>query len=172
MGTWVAIAAREIFSPGIGVSLLPRFVPTALDGIAIGTMLSGACLLLIIAPRHTLRRSRRRLGMFTVPDRAFLTRRGDGRLARPGSDQLGDEATEVIAPPGVRPQGAPDSDEAHPDGRKTGYRSRHRRDEQESGQWRPESRQRTPRHAAPSAGFSSRIASRLPARTLAGASRD
>jgi hypothetical protein len=40
---------------GLGASLLPGVAPSAIEGFAVGSLLSGVCLLLVIAPRRILR---------------------------------------------------------------------------------------------------------------------
>lgn len=194
MRTWAAIAVKEVIWSSVRAGRLPGSRPGSVNRVATGALLSGASVLLVTTPRHRPRRARRRVGMFADPGRAPAGRSGAQVMGSGLSDPLGDETTEVILPRGVRPpagsayqapawpaaSGGPAvSDEvardaALRDGRRPGYRSKHRRDEPEAGQWRPDagkSRQRGPRHAAPPASFS-RMAGRLAVRALAGAARD
>ncbi|MGO9141472.1 MAG: hypothetical protein ACLP70_08460 [Streptosporangiaceae bacterium] len=215
MSNRAAVAAKEVIRSGIRARLLPGLGRGAVNGVAIGALLSGASFLLVTTPRRP-RRARRRMGMFADPGRGIAGSSGAG-AAGPGlPDPLGDETAEIILPPGVRsltdpawpaapawpgapawpagpahaggPAAASDpaartdtlpTDGAAGDGRRPGYRSKHRREEPGTGQWRPEpatsrpeSRQRAPRHAAPPAGFGSRMASLLAVRPLAAAARN
>lgn len=54
-----ALAAKEaVFATGVGSALLPAIPPSAMDGFAAGTLLSGACFLLVALPRRTGRKAR------------------------------------------------------------------------------------------------------------------
>src|SRR5580698_1680973 len=52
MSTWAAIAAREAaITTSAGSTALHGIAPSALDGFAVGALLTGVCFLIIIAPR-------------------------------------------------------------------------------------------------------------------------
>jgi hypothetical protein len=52
MSTWAAIAAREAATAAsAGTTALHAIAPSALDGFAVGALLTGVCFLIIIAPR-------------------------------------------------------------------------------------------------------------------------
>jgi hypothetical protein len=54
-----ALAAKEAFvASGLGTTLLPGIAPSAVDGFAVGTLLSGICFLLVMAPRRHPRKNR------------------------------------------------------------------------------------------------------------------
>ena len=60
MSGFAALAVKEAaVASGLGTSLLPAIAPSALDGFAVGTLLSALCVLLVMAPRRISRRSRR-----------------------------------------------------------------------------------------------------------------
>jgi hypothetical protein len=60
MDGFAALAVRHAaVASGLGHSLLP-VAPSAVEGFAVGTLLSGMCLLLVIVPRHIARRRRRK----------------------------------------------------------------------------------------------------------------
>jgi hypothetical protein len=158
-----ALAAKEAaVASGFGANLLTGVAPSAVDGFAVGTMLSGICFLLVMAPRYGLRRSRlsSREGMWAHPAAASVT-------ALPTttsfSDPFADESAEIVVPsvPSGRDEG-----HAH-DVKGGGYRSKHRMADSGSGERRPESRRSAPRHAAPSNSIGSRMAGRLPLHPLA-----
>ena len=66
-----ALAAKEVVAAsGLGAGLLPGVAPSAVDGFAAGTLLSGVCFLLIVAPRHGLRRPRLSARGRSLPDPA------------------------------------------------------------------------------------------------------
>lgn len=52
------LAAKEVaLASGFGSALLPSIPPSAVDGFAAGTLLSGACFLLVALPRRSGRKS-------------------------------------------------------------------------------------------------------------------
>jgi hypothetical protein len=54
-----ALAAKEAAAvAGLGVGLVPGIAPGAVDGFAIGTLLSGLCFLMVLAPHRKPRRTR------------------------------------------------------------------------------------------------------------------
>lgn len=86
MSTWAAVAARDAaLTSSTGTGLLHGVTPGAIDGFAIGALLTGVCFLVLVAPRM-LRRSqlRARHGMWAAGMRHARVRRdyfaspGDG----------------------------------------------------------------------------------------------
>ncbi len=171
-----ALAAKEAaVASGLGASLLPGVASSAVDGFAVGTLLSGMCFLLVIGPRRQRRQARldaRSEGWPT--DHASLVHAqypaapGQVSAASPYENPYGDESAETLLPtglpasPGQRNEPAAEpKDSGYPD-----YRSRHRLPGPE-GDRRQEQRRAAGRHAAPSVRFSSRMASRLPFHALA-----
>jgi hypothetical protein len=70
MNTWAAIAAKPAaVATGLGAGLLPAVAPSAIDGFAVGTLLSGACFLLVSKPGRALRRPRLSAGQAAEPAR-------------------------------------------------------------------------------------------------------
>ncbi len=59
MNSFAALAVKEAATAsGHGASLLPAIAPSALDGFAVGALLSALCVLLVMVPRHISRRTR------------------------------------------------------------------------------------------------------------------
>jgi hypothetical protein len=84
MSTWAAVAARDAaLTSSTGTGLLHGVTPGAIDGFAIGALLTGVCFLVLVAPRM-LRRSqlRARHGMWAAGMRHARVR-GD-YFASPG----------------------------------------------------------------------------------------
>ncbi len=179
MNAIAALAAKEAaVVSGLGAGLL---APSAVDGFAAGTLLSGICVLMVVGPGRRLRRARP--GPEVVAARGGW---GTTAYAAPAgypvaamSDPYADESAEALVPPAATlpsalpmpspsPAASPGRDEAghgH-DGKSGGYRSKHRLSEPEAGDRRPESRRSAPRHAAPSHGIGSRMVGRLPLHPL------
>jgi hypothetical protein len=163
MNGFAALAAKEaVVASGVGASLLPGIAPSAVDGFAVGTLLSGLCFLMVMAPKHGLRRGRlsARSGGWASTGTAGPD--SDYPMAPTLSDPFADEASEVVVAAGDQL-----ADELIPEPRPAGYRSRHRLAEQEAGDRRPVVRRSAGRHAAPSSGIASRMAGRLALHPLA-----
>ena len=99
MNGFAALAAKEAAAvSGFGTGLLP---PSAVDGFAVGTLLSGVCVLMVIGPRRRLRRARRRPDAQSSRDGA---RKGAPAAARPDdslatiSDPPAGESAETVVP--------------------------------------------------------------------------
>ena len=154
MNGLAALAAKEAaIASGVGASLLPGIAPSAIDGFAVGTLLSGLCFLMVMTPKRGLRRGRlaARVGLF-----------GSAAPAEPGyahgvtlSDPFADESAEVVVP-----LGSPLADEASLDAKAGAHRSKHRLADQD-GDRRSEARRLPGRHAAPSVSLTSKMASRF-----------
>ncbi len=161
-----ALAVKEVIVvSGYGSGLL---APSAVDGFAVGTLLSGACLLMAIGPRRRLRRVRQvRQGAKTSSSRdgvsanaAFPSARSD-YPATTMSGPLAYESAKVIA--SAETSGRDEGAHAH-DSKNRGYRSKHRVSDPNASR-RPESRHSPPRHAA-RAHRIGRMASKLPLHPL------
>jgi len=159
MNGLAALAAKEA-ALASGVSLLPGIAPSAVDGFAVGTLLSGLCFLMVMAPKHGLRRGRMsaREGMLAgvgpvQPEYA---------MAVTLSDPFADESAELIVPAGSCP-----ADEIGPEQKPAGYRSKHRLTDPDSAERRQEARRSQGRHAAPSNGIAGRMAGRFAFHPLA-----
>jgi hypothetical protein len=214
MSAWAAVAVKEAaVTTGSGAGILHSIAPGALDGFAVGALLTGICFLVIVAPR-TLRRSRlsaregiwsgntrhvhvRQPDYFAAPadthsqatadmyspapagmyapaladtyslaatdpdfavDAGFVNPfapAGERLVMKAGADPYAVDADDDIVLPG-------DGDDAAAQGNgRSGYLSKHRSMGSEESDRRQESRRRQPRHAAPSAGFASRMSARF-----------
>ena len=163
-----ALAAKEAaVVSGVGAGLL---TPSAVDGFAVGTLLSAICVLIVLGPRRRMRRQRS-ASRRVAPPTAACTAARSGQSAIALSDLLADELAETVvlsamplpATAAVSSQ-SPGRDEAGTadDGKTSGQRSRHRMSEPATGYRRRESPRSAPRHAAPSHGISTRMVGRIP----------
>ncbi|HUD79566.1 MAG TPA: hypothetical protein VMR00_17095 [Streptosporangiaceae bacterium] len=163
MNGLAALAAKEaVVATGLGTSLLPGIAPSAVDGFAVGTLLSGVCFLLVMVPRRGWRRPRQSAAdtVLTEPEAAPGYDGYAGyATAASLSGVLSDESAEiVVSPPPLR-------DEVPQEPKGGGYRSKHRLADP-VGDRRTETRRAPGRHAAPSARSGARTA-RLGVRALA-----
>jgi hypothetical protein len=149
MNGLAALAVKEAaVASGHGSSFLPAIAPSALDGFAVGALVSALCVLLVMVPRHIARRSRySALSAAPTPLTAPVA----------ASSPFADESAEIVIEYPVRDvtgQLAGRSSDAlasnlpSPQVRTAGGRSKHR--QAGSG-----------RHAAPPIGSGSRKASKL-----------
>ena len=148
MNGLAALAVKEAAAAsGHGSSLLPAIAPSALDGFAVGALVSALCVLLVMVPRHIARRSRySALSAAPTPLTAPVA----------ASSPFADESAEMVIEYPVRDvtslagrsSDALASDLPSPEVRTAGSRSKHRQGG--SG-----------RHAAPPIGSGSRKASKL-----------
>jgi len=222
MNGFAALAVKEAaVASGLGTSLLP-IAPSAIDGFAVGTLLSGLCLLLVMAPRRISRRRNRQAssnGVWanaphppvtpdlsaapsaasiypaasTFPAASIVPAAPTQPAAANASSPFADESAEIVVAYPVRedsllssevsflssegtaqaPEGAAQGSEISfraPGLKTAGRRSKHRladADLLDRHDRRPEPRRGAGRHAAPSIGLSSRMASRTPAHPLA-----
>jgi len=141
---FTVLAVKEVaVASGLSTGLLPAIAPSAIDGFAAGTLLSALCVLLVMAPRHGLRRRRARARAAAraravaqvraahnpmTPDLSANAARQARLVPAASSNPLADESAEVVI-------------------------SRVER--------RPEAKRSSGRHAAPPVGVGSRVASRL-----------
>ncbi len=175
MNGLAALAVKEAaVASGLGASLLPGIAPSAVDGFAVGTLLSGVCFLLVMAPRRGLRRARSSSGAGQLANAAYSAPHTAGSVPVTVSDPFADEATEVVVPALPTAAGLPslpghDEAASGPDGKGNGYRSKHRMSGTGNGtaERRPEAKRCPPRHAAPSVSLGSRMAGRLPLHPVA-----
>lgn len=138
MSGFTVLAVKEVaVASGLSTGLLPGIPPSAIDGFAAGTLLSALCVLLVMAPRHGLRRRRARARAAAraraphnpkTPDLSGNAPRQARFVPAASSNPLADESAEVVI-------------------------SRVER--------RPEAKRSSGRHAAPPVGVGSRVASRL-----------
>lgn len=221
MNAIAALAAKEAaVVSGFGAGLL---APSAVDGFAVGTLLSGVCVLMVIRPRRRLRHARQgrdaQSSPAGAPANTACTAAHTDESPAGMSDPFAGGSPEVIAtsampeasavpeasvisessavlkapvmsassavlvssampePSAVLVSSAMASplaaivasapSEQHKAGhvqgsKNSGYRSKHKMPEPYVTDWRPESLRSAPRHAAPSHGVSSSMASRLP----------
>jgi hypothetical protein len=141
MSTWTALVVRKAaLAWGLGTNIVPVLGARALDGFAVGALMTAACFLAVTAPRRS-RRSRRR-----------ATAAGRGRLA---AGLVGRQPCGADAVSGADAVGQQRAWSSGRGDRGSGYRSRHRRPEQP---WtKPaEPRRGVPRHAAPPPGLAGR----------------
>ncbi len=155
-----AIAVKEVaVLSGFGSGLL---APSAVDGFAVGTLLSGVCLLVAIGPGRRLRRARQvrvtQSSRDVAPAKAAAISAGSRYSAAAMFGPLADESAEVVALAGTsgRDEGAHANDSKY-----NGYRSKHRLSDHSDANRHPETRRSAPRHAA-RAHRIGRMASELP----------
>ena len=167
MNGLAALAAKEaVVATGLGTSLLPGVAPSAVDGFAVGTLLSGVCFLLVMVPRRGWRRPRQSAAgppphtVLTEPEAApgYDGYAGYATAASLSGVLSGESAEIVVSPPPLR-------DEVPQEPKGGGYRSKHRLADP-VGDRRTETRRAPGRHAAPSARSGARTA-RLGVRALA-----
>lgn len=163
MNGLAALAAKEaVVATGLGTSLLPGVAPSAVDGFAVGTLLSGVCFLLVMVPRRgwRLRRQSAADTVLTEPEAApgYDGYAGYATAASLSGVLSGESAEIVVSPPPLR-------DEVPQEPKGGGYRSKHRLADP-VGDRRTETRRAPGRHAAPSARSGARTA-RLGVRALA-----
>ncbi len=166
MSGLAALAVREAaVASGLGTTFLPGIAPSAVDGFAVGTLLSGLCYLLVMAPGRRSRRRSRAARKAIRKDATQTPSSHDvsGYAAAPAYAAVGvmtdpfAESAEVIVSYPVAEVGL-----ELPDVRNGGS-SRHRLADTEAGGW-PDVRRGAGRHAAPPSGISSRMASKRAAR--------
>jgi hypothetical protein len=159
MNGLAALAAKEA-ALASGASLLPGIAPSAVDGFAVGTLLSGLCFLMVMAPKRGLRRRKVSAseGMLVGSEPV----QPEYAMSVTLSDPFADEAAEVV----VSADGQ-FLEEVGPEPKGAGYRSKHRQSDSMGGDRRPEIRRSQGRHAAPSNGIASRMAGRFAIHPLA-----
>jgi hypothetical protein len=166
MSGLAALAVKEAaVASGLGTTFLPGIAPSAVDGFAVGTLLSGLCYLLVMAPRRRARRRSRTARKAIQKDATQTPSSHDvsGYATAPAYAAVGvmtdpfAESAEVVVPYPV----AEVSVEL-PEVRNGGS-SGHRLADTEAGH-RPEVRRGAGRHAAPPSGVSSRMAGKRAAR--------
>ncbi|MGD0373733.1 MAG: hypothetical protein ABSB01_03995 [Streptosporangiaceae bacterium] len=186
MSALAALAAKPAaLATGFGASLVPAIGTGSLDGFVVGALMSGACVTMITAPGRARRRAAR-VADDAIRPSADLSRYFDGAVgpsADPGRYFLAAEKFEPErgrqVPPADRgpdqAQGDSCQDGQAPDWAQDGqgaggYQSRHRLgDGNAIRQPRLEPRRSAPRHAAPPAGFVSRMNGLFAGRALIGA---
>jgi hypothetical protein len=154
-----ALALKEAaVASGVGSGLL---APSAVDGFAVGTLLSGVCLLVALGPRHRRRRARQspvtQSSRDRVPANAAATSAVSDCSAAVMSGPSAIESAEVgvLTAAGERDEGVQALDS-----KSNGHRSKHRLSGPGASR-RPESRGTAPRHAARTHRIG-RMASKLP----------
>ena len=163
-----ALAAKEAaVVSGFGAGLL---TPSAVDGFAVGTLLSAICVLIVLGPRRHMRRQRS-ASRGVASATAACTAAQSSQSAIAISDLLADELAETVVLSAMplpataavlsAPPGRDDAGTAQ-DRKTSGHRSKHRMSEPGTSDRRRESRRSAPRHAAPSQGISTKMAGRLP----------
>jgi len=185
MSGLAALAVKEAaVASGLGTTFLPGVAPSAVDGFAVGTLLSGLCYLMVMAPRRRARRKRRlaRNANQAIAPQNPVTPDLAGYVAAPAyvPAPAGAAASAYVAAPAYATAGAacdPFADESAevvvsfpiqevslglPEVNDAGH-SRHRLAGPQAER-RPEVRRGAGRHAAPPAGAGSRTASRRASR--------
>jgi hypothetical protein len=169
MSGLAVLAVKEAaVASGLGTSVLPGIAPSAIDGFAVGTLLSALCILLVMAPRRRSRRSKvsGRDGVWTTaphnpmtPDLSGYAATSAYSVAAAISNPFADESAEVVVslPSWAENAQVPDL--------KNG--GKHRSSGSEVPERRPEAKRSSGRHAAPPVGAGSRMASKLPLHQLA-----
>ena len=160
MSTWAMLAAKQAaIVTGFGTGVVPAIGTGSVDGFVIGALLSGACVTMVTAPGRARRRA-------AVASDAARVPSADRRRYFLAAEKFEPDRGRQVPVPEHRPD--QDQGDARPDGGAAdwaqdgqgagGYRSRHRLGEGSPiRQPRQESRRSAPRHAAPPAGFTSRM---------------
>jgi hypothetical protein len=148
-----AVAVKEVaVTSGLSTSLLRGIPPSAVDGFAAGTLLSGLCYLIVMAPRRGWRRGNRPAPRGSARTNAPAPH--DHGATPPDLSAFADESTEIVVAHPIHAQGPELLD-------------RHSDHQSKSGlaatviERRPEPRRSGGRHAAPTAGVGSRVASKF-----------
>lgn len=133
---------------GLGQGLLPGIAPSLVDGFAVGALLSGACVLMVLASRRGMRRSRQavRDGDRTKVAHVAVNPGHLGHAAAPtNSDPLAESAEVVMHYPSRAETRRPaDAGSGH-------YRSGYRLADWDATSRPRANRRNTGRHAAKSA---------------------
>jgi hypothetical protein len=188
MNGLAALAVNQ--ASGHGASLLPAIAPSALDGFAVGALLSALCVLLVMVTRRILPRTRQsarssapanmRLQPATPALAAALAGAPYSLAAPAAASPFADESAETVFARPVHEDTAqlpeleppPAVSFPAPDVTAAGHRSKHRLADADLYQGQdpiarpvrldrqPETRRRAGRHAAPSIGASGRMSSK------------
>ncbi len=169
MTGWAALVAKDAaVASGLGSSVLGGIAPSAIDGFAVGTLLCGLCLVLVMAPRRLSRRRKRstRQSVWTTgphnpmtPDLSSYATAYARAATTPIADPFADESAEIVVYLPAREENPPLRDPKN-----TG---KHRPAGPDLAEKRPELRRSPGRHAAPPVGVGSRVASKLTLSSLA-----
>jgi hypothetical protein len=122
IGSAAVTGSRAVIALGLGLGLIPRITPSAMDGFLVGAVLSAACCLVFVAPRRLL-----------------------GRLRQPAVSPFA-EAAEKLSPQ----DSALYRERAQLAGSRPVNGGRHGLDERAPLTWRSLLGPSSPRHAAPS----------------------
>lgn len=153
-----ALAVKEAVASGIGANLLPAIAPSAAEGFAVGALLSGACLLLVLVPRR-MRRRRPSASAARRASEVHAAERSDKSEYSPAptmASPFADESAEVLMPYPVREEYS-----QVPEGGYGNPPSKQRLAHPELAERRSETRRGHGRHAATSAKAASRKADKL-----------
>lgn len=172
MSAFAVLAAKQAaVVTGFGEGLVPVIGTGPVDGFGIGALISGACITMIIMPVRARRRAARAADAAVQPSadwtRYFIAAEKfepeRGRQV-PSADRGPDQAQGESRQDGQTADWVKDGQGAG------GYQSRHRLGEGSAiRQPRLEPRRSAPRHAAPPAGFVTRMTGMFAGRALAGA---
>ena len=165
-----ALAAKEaLVASGLGPSVLPGVAPSALEGFAVGSLLSGVCFLMVMAPRRVRRarwsaKRRARLPGIDAQQRpeapaqagADAGAGADDYAAAPTDNPFADESAEILVPAGTAARlEMSQASQSH----SGGHRGKPRLPDSDGSSRRPDARRGAPRHAARSPGIGSKVTS-------------
>jgi len=169
-----ALAAKEaLVASGLGPSVLPGVAPSALEGFAVGSLLSGVCFLMVMAPRRVRRarwsaKRRARLPGIDAQQRpqapaqasadagAGAGTGADDYAAAPTDNPFADESAEILVPAGTAARlEMSQASQSH----SGGHRGKPRLPDSDGSSRRPDARRGAPRHAARSPGIGSKVTS-------------
>jgi hypothetical protein len=178
MSGLAALAVHDVAVASVaGTSLPAGLTPSVIDGFAAGALLSGLCLLLVMAPRRILRRRRPTVRgaawasaqhQLITPDLSAYAARPAKVLAATILDSLADESAEVVVClPGREARVPTRRPEARVPTRRPEARVPTRRPEPTVPTRRPEAKRSSGRHAAPPVGVGNRMVSKLALHPLA-----
>lgn len=159
---FAALAVKETaVASGLGTGVLPGIAPSAVEGFAVGALLSAVCFLLVAVPRRHLRRRRPQASDVleaNPPVRATVSSKiARYSLAPPAYNPL-DESAEVVMPYPVKNESGQAAETK--DGNQ---RSKHRLTDADAADSRPDAKRSPGRHAAASARAGSRKTAKLAA---------
>jgi hypothetical protein len=160
------VVKQAAVASGFGMSLMPGIGPSAVDGFAAGTLLSGLCLMLVIAPLRGSRRTKspardrapakKAPHNPTTPDLSGYAAELALTVPRAIGDPFADESAEMVVSYPVREAAG-----QLPDVRKGRSRSKHRSPGRAVAARRPEVRRSVGRHAARPVSKTSQMARKL-----------
>ncbi len=159
MNGLAALTIKEAaVASGHGAGLLPAIAPSALDGFAVGALLSALCVLLVMVPRHFSRRAPKAHPAAPAVTSPFADESAEMVIGYPVRASSGQLPERSFPPPATT--------SSRTEVKSVGRRSKHRLtdaerlDRPERQDRLPEARRGAGRHAAPPIGSGGRMGSK------------